>query len=376
MITARFAPQEVSPPVSSPAFVGPEMSPLQLRDVTVANRVWMSPMAQYSAAPDGKPTDWHLVHYGARAVGGAGLIMIEATAVGPSHRCTAADLGLWNEEQAAAHRRLTSFISEQGAVPAIQLQAAGRKGSHKLPWDGLGQNDPVRVGDGGWDTIAPSTVPFGDLSLPQEASHADIDRTVADFAHSATMARHAGYQVVEIQASHGYILHAFLSPLSNHRTDEYGGTLQNRMRFPLRVAQAVREAFPAEKPVFVRITATDWVEGGISIDEAAIFAKELAAVGIDLLDVTSGVLLRDVQARPPARDGVHIEFADALKKASGLPVAPVGQIAGMSLAGEVVASGRADAVLMGRALLRDPYLVLHHRRDDHSSWPNQYHRAL
>ncbi|MFE9294952.1 oxidoreductase [Streptomyces niveus] len=148
--------------------------PPQLRDVTVANRVWMSPMAQYSAAPDGEPTDWHLVHYGARAVGGAGLIMIEATAVGPSHRCTAADLGLWNEEQAAAHRRLTSFISEQGAVPAIQLQAAGRKGSHKLPWDGLGQNDPVRVGDGGWGAIAPSTVPFGDLSLPREASHADL----------------------------------------------------------------------------------------------------------------------------------------------------------------------------------------------------------
>ncbi|MEU0279789.1 NADH:flavin oxidoreductase/NADH oxidase [Streptomyces sp. NPDC006195] len=269
-----------------------------------------------------------------------------------------------------------SFISEQGAVPAIQLRAAGRKGSHKLPWDGLGQNDPVHVGEGGWDTIAPSTVPFGDLSLPREASHTDIDRTVADFAHSARMAHHAGYQVVEIQASHGYILHAFLSPLSHHRTDEYGGNPQNRMRFPLRVARAVREAFPAENPVFVRITATDWVEGGISIDEAAVFAKELAAVGIDLLDVTSGVLLRDVQARPPAREGVHIEFADTLKKASGLPVAPVGQIADMSLAGDVVARGRADAVLMGRALLRDPYLVLHHRRDDPSSWPNQYHRAL
>ncbi|MEV8391720.1 MULTISPECIES: hypothetical protein [unclassified Streptomyces] len=232
------------------------------------------------------------------------------------------------------------------------------------------------MGDGGWDTIAPSTVPFGDLSLPQEASHADIDRTAADFAHSAEMAHHAGYQVVEIQASHGYILHAFLSTLSNHRTDEYGGTLQNRMRFPLRVARAVRQAFPAEKPVFVRITATDWVEGGISIDEAAVFAKELAAVGIDLLDVTSGVLLQDVRARPPAREGVHIEFADTLKKASGLPVTPVGQIADMSLAGDVVASGRADAVLMGRALLRDPYLVLSHRRDDPSSWPNQYYRAL
>ncbi|BCL33341.1 NADH:flavin oxidoreductase/NADH oxidase [Streptomyces aurantiacus] len=362
--------------MSSTAFTGPEMSPLHLRDVTVANRVWMSPMAQYSAAADGKPTDWHLVHYGARAVGGAGLVMIEATAVGPAHRCTTADLGIWNEEQAAAHRRLASFISEQGAVPAIQLQAAGRKGSHQLPWVGLGQNDPVSVADGGWETVAPSTVPFGNLSLPQEASHADIDEVVADFAHAAEMAHLAGYQVAEIQASHGYILHAFLSPLSNHRTDEFGGSLQNRMRFPLRVARAVRQAFPAEKPVFVRITATDWVEGGVSIEEAAAFAKELAAVGVDFLDVTSGVLVQDAQARPPVREGVHVEFAETLKQASGLPVAPVGQIGDLSLAGEVVASGQADAVLMGRAWLRDPYLVLRHRRDDPSSWPNQYYRAL
>ncbi|OPF81839.1 oxidoreductase [Streptomyces antioxidans] len=352
------------------------MSPLRLRGVTVANRVWMSPMAQYSAGADGKPTDWHFVHYGARAVGGVGLIMVEATAVGPSHRTTSADLGIWNEEQAAAHRRLTSFISGAGTVPAIQLQAAGRKGSHQVPWVGEGQNGPVAVADGGWETIAPSPVPFGDLGVPREASHADIDEVVEAFARAARMAHLAGYEVVEIQAAHGYVLHEFLSPLSNHRTDEYGGSPGNRMRLPLRVARAVREAFPAEKPVFVRITATDWIEGGISIDDAAAFAEELAATGIDLLDVTSGVLVRDLRARPPVRDGVHVAFADTLKRASGLPVAPVGQLADLSQAAEAVANGRADAVLMGRALLRDPYLALFNRRDDTAAWPNQYHRAL
>ncbi|MFF4755517.1 NADH:flavin oxidoreductase/NADH oxidase [Streptomyces sp. NPDC002514] len=352
------------------------MSPLKLREVTVANRVWMSPMAQYSAGPDGKPTDWHLVHYGARAVGGVGLIMVESNAVGPLHRTTSADLGIWNEEQAAAHRRLTSFITERGTVPAIQLLAAGRKGSHQLPWVGEGQNGPVRVADGGWETIAPSVIPFGDLSVPREADHDDIDEVVEAFAQAARMSHLAGYQVVEIHAAHGYILHQFLSPLSNRRTDEYGGSLQNRMRLPLRVARAVREAFPAEKPVFARVTATDWLEGGISLHEAATFAKELAAGGIDLLDVTSGVLVRDLEARPPVQDGVNVEFANTLKEASGLAVAPVGQIGDLSLAGEVVAGGQADAVLMGRALLRDPYLVLHDRPGDTAAWPNQYHRAL
>ncbi|MDJ1132299.1 NADH:flavin oxidoreductase/NADH oxidase [Streptomyces iconiensis] len=355
---------------------GPEMRrPLRLREVTVPNRIWMSPMAQYSAGADGKPTDWHLVHYGARAVGGAGLVMVEATAVGPSQRTTSADLGIWNEEQAAAHRRLTSFIAERGAVPAIQLLAAGRKGSHQVPWEGEGQNGPVSVADGGWQTIGPSAVPLGDLSVPREADRADMDEVVEAFAQAVRMSHLAGYEAVEIHAAHGYIVHQFLSPLSNHRTDEYGGSLQNRMRLPLRVARAVREAFPAEKPVFFRVTATDWAEGGITPDEAATFAKELAAVGIDLLDISSGGAVRSREARAPAREGVHVGFADALKTASGLAVAPVGQI-GMRQAGELVADGRADAVLMGRPLLRDPYLPLRDRPDDKAAWPRQYHRAL
>jgi 2,4-dienoyl-CoA reductase-like NADH-dependent reductase (Old Yellow Enzyme family) len=232
------------------------------------------------------------------------------------------------------------------------------------------------VADGGWERIGPSAIPFGDLGVPREARNADIDKVVEAFARSARLAHEAGYQVVELHAAHGYLLHQFLSPLSNHRTDEYGGSLQNRMRLPLRVASAVRDAFPAEKPVFVRITATDWVEGGISADEAAMFAKELACVGIDLLDVSSGLLVRDREARPPMRDGVNVALATALKKASGLAVAPVGQIGDLSLAGEVVAEGQADAVLIGRALLRDPYLALRDRPGDTTAWPRQYHRAL
>ncbi|WP_020670131.1 NADH:flavin oxidoreductase/NADH oxidase [Amycolatopsis nigrescens] len=355
---------------------GPEMNPLRLREVTVPNRVWMSPMAQYAAEPDGMPTDWHLAHYGPRAVGGVGLLMVESTAVGPLHRTTSADLGIWTEEQAIAHRRLTSFITRHGAVPAIQLLAAGRKGSHQVPWEGAGQNGSVGVADGGWDVIAPSAIPFGDLPVPREAGQADLDEVVAAFAKATRMSHLAGYRAVEIHASHGYLLHQFLSPLANHRTDEYGGSPRNRMRFPLRVARAVREAFPADKPVFVRITATDWIEGGITIEDAAEFAKELAAEGIDLLDVTSGVLVRDAEARPPAREGVNVGFASTLKEASGLAVAPVGQIGGLAMAGRIVGDGEADAVLMGRPLLRDPYLALRNRPTDKAAWPTRYHRAL
>ncbi|WP_328610619.1 NADH:flavin oxidoreductase/NADH oxidase [Amycolatopsis sp. NBC_00345] len=360
----------------STEFPAPELNPLRLRDITVPNRVWMSPMAQYAAGPDGLPTDWHLVHYGPRAVGGVGLVMVESTAVGPRHRTTSADLGIWTEEQALAHRRLTSFVSGHGAVPAIQLLAAGRKGSHQVPWEGAGQNGPVGAADGGWDLIAPSAIPFGDLALPREADQADLDEVVAAFAQAARMSHLAGYQAVEIHAAHGYLLHQFLSPLANHRTDEYGGSPQNRMRLPLRVARAVREAFPADKPVFVRITATDWAEGGITIEEAAGFAKELAAAGIDLLDVTSGVLVRDLEARPPAREGVNVGFATTLRQASGLAVAPVGQIGDLATARRIVGDGEADAVLMGRPLLRDPYLALRDRPTDKEAWPARYHRAL
>ncbi|MEW2220772.1 NADH:flavin oxidoreductase/NADH oxidase [Streptomyces sp. NPDC006990] len=362
--------------MSGPDSVVSVLRPLRLRDVTFANRVWMSPMAQYAAGADGKPTDWHLVHYGSRAVGGVGLVMVEATAVGPSHRTTSADLGLWNEEQAAAHRRLTAFLAAHGTVPAVELQAAGRKGSHQLPWVGAGQNGSVSEADGGWATTGASATPFGDLRPPREATRADIDEAVEAFAQAARMADLAGYQAVEIQGAHGYLLHEFLSPAANRRTDEYGGSPRNRMRMPLRVARAVREAFPAEKPAFFRITATDWIAGGLTLDETAAFAKELAAVGIDLLDVSSGLVVRDREARAPVREAVHAEFADTLKTASGLAVAPVGQINDLTLADHLVASGRADAVMIGRALLRDPYFALRAPATGPAAWPPQYRRAL
>jgi 2,4-dienoyl-CoA reductase-like NADH-dependent reductase (Old Yellow Enzyme family) len=362
--------------VPSAAFNGPELEPLKLREITVSNRVWMSPMAQYAAGPDGVPTNWHFAHYGGRAVGGMGLMMVEGTAIGPTHRTTSADLGIWSEEQVAAHRRLTGFIAEHGPVPAIQLNAPGRKGSHKLLWEGAGQNAAVSVADGGWDLVAPSAIPFGDLAVPREASPADLDELVETYVRAARNAHEAGYQVLELIAGHGYLLHQFLSPLSNHRTDEYGGSLDNRMRFPLRVARAVREAFPPEKALCIRITATDYVEGGITIEEASKFAKELAAVGVDLLDVTSGLVVRDREARPPAWDGINVDFASTLRTASGLAVAPSWQINDLARSREVIGSGKADAVLIGRPFLRDPYFALRERMTDKDAWPVRYHRAL
>lgn len=331
-------------------------------------------MCQYSAGSGGLPTDWHLAHYGSRAVGGVGLVVVESTAVGPEHRTTASDLGIWNEEQAVAHQRLTSFISATGAVAAAQLQCAGRKSSHERPWEGQGQNGPVSPEAGGWTPVAPSAVQFGDLSTPREATLDDIDEVVAAYANAAQMSDLAGYQVVEIHAGHGYLLHQFLSPLANQRTDEYGGSLDNRMRLTLRVARAVRDAFPEDKPVLIRITATDWVDGGITIDEASMLAKELAVVGIDLLDVTSGGLL--YEAPPPRRDGLNVEFGGILKEASGLPVATGGQIRDHALVDNVLRRGDADAVLIGRALLRDPYFALRGKDVGKSRWPSQYHRAL
>jgi len=356
---------------------GPDLvnTPLTLRGQTIPNRVWMSPMCQYSARADGFPTDWHLVHYGSRAVGGAGLVMVESTAIAPDQRTTAADLGLWNEQQARTHRRLTRFIKDAGAVPAVQLQAAGRKSSHQVPWREKGQNSPVPASQGGWTPLAPSALAFGSLATPREMGQEDIDHLVEAFATAAQLAQTAGYDVVEIHAAHGYLLHQFLSPLTNLRTDEYGGSLENRMRLPLRVARAVRCSFDADKPVFVRITATDWIPGGIVTGEAAVFAAELAKAGIDLLDVTSGAL--EPGTAPPRKPGLNVDFCAELKVASALPVAPVGQIEDAEAAAAVLATADVDAVIIGRALLRDPYFPL--RLDTPNPkevWPSQYHRGL
>jgi 2,4-dienoyl-CoA reductase-like NADH-dependent reductase (Old Yellow Enzyme family) len=335
----------------------------------------MSPMCQYSAGPDGVPTSWHTVHYVSRAVGGSGTVMVESTAIGPRHRTTASDLGLWNGHQVQAHSRLASDIRGAGAVAAVQLQSAGRKSSHNVPWVGGGQNSPVALEEGGWIPVAPSARPFGNLTVPAEMTVGEIDEVVEDFAHAASNAHEAGYDVVEIHAAHGYLLHQFLSPLSNHRLDNYGGSLENRMRLPLRVAQTVRDTFPQHKPVFVRITATDWIDGGITLDEASVFARALAGRGIDLLDVTSGALT--VDAPPPNRQALNVEFAQTLRAQSGIPVAPVGQLSDPELVGTVLEQSKVDAVIVGRALLRDPYFALRLLGGDAKAhWPRQYHRAL
>ena len=332
-------------------------------------------MCQYSAGHDGVPTTWHRVHYGSRAVGGAGMIMVESTAVGPRHRTTPHDLGLWSAEQVEGHRMLAAQIKELGSVPAVQLNSAGRKSSHRQPWVQSGQNSAVPVQDGGWMPLAPSARAFGKLAVPAEMTAADIDDVVAAFAAATVNAHDAGYDVVEIHAAHGYLLHQFLSPVSNARQDGYGGSLENRMRLPLRVAKAVRDAFPPEKPVVVRMTATDWIEGGITLEEATVFAQRLGRLGIDLLDVTSGALAPD--APPPNRQGLNLEFAESLKESSGTAVAPVGQMADPDLLRNVFESSSVDAVILGRALLLDPYYALRlagGRPKEY--WPSQYHRAL
>ncbi|MET8944155.1 NADH:flavin oxidoreductase/NADH oxidase [Streptomyces sp. NPDC004542] len=347
---------------------------IRLREIDVPNRIWMSPMCQYSAGPDGVPTDWHLVHYASRAVGGAGLVMVESTAVSAGQRTTSADLGLYTQEQVAGHRRLTDLIREHGAVPAVQLQCAGRKSSHMRPWEQRGQQSPVGVADGGWIPVAPSAIPFSDLTTPREATEADLDELEEAFARAARLADQAGYDVAEVHAAHGYLLHQFLSPLANTRTDRYGGSLENRMRFPLRAIAAARAAWPESKPLLVRVTATDWVDGGITVDEAEVFSKELADLGVDMLDVTSGALVHD---GPRMTEPLYnVPFARPLRAASGLPVAAVGLITEPEQTESVIAHS-ADAVLIGRALLRDPYWPLRARDTAPTvSWPAQYHRAL
>lgn len=339
--------------------------PFTLRSLTIPNRVWMAPMCQYSAddhGPDmGVPHDWHFAHLAARAVGGAGLILTEATAVSPEGRISPADLGLWNDRQVAAFRRITSFLEAHGAVPAVQLAHAGRKASTERPWRGGGPAGPEAHG---WTTVAPSPLPFAEgYPAPRELTKDDIAQVVADFAAAARRALAAGFKVVEIHGAHGYLINGFLSPHSNHRTDEYGGSFENRTRFALEVVDAVRAVWPEELPVFFRISATDWLtenpeddREGWTADETVRFAKDLAAHGVDLLDTSTGGNAPD--AVIPTAPGYQVPFAARVREETGLPVGAVGLITDPAQAEEIVASGRADAVLLGRELLRDPYWPL------------------
>jgi 2,4-dienoyl-CoA reductase-like NADH-dependent reductase (Old Yellow Enzyme family) len=347
-------------------------SPLQLRSLTLRNRIFVSPMCQYSCR-DGLVNDWHLVHLGSRAVGGAALVMVEATAVNPEARISAGDSGLWNSAQADALAPIAAFITAQGAVPALQLGHAGRKASVLPPWQGGAAASPA---DGGWQPVAPSPLAFSPSSpLPLELSVSALDQICADFEAAAKRALGAGFQVIEVHMAHGYLLHQFLSPLSNRRTDNFGGTLANRMRFPLQVARQVREIWPQNLPVLVRISATDWVAGGWDLPQSLELCRRLKELGIDLIDCSSGGLVPDAQI--PVGPGFQTPLAAQIRAAVGIATGAVGLITSAVQAEQIIATGQADAVLLARQLLRDPYWPQQAARElkaEHS-WPVQYERA-
>ncbi|MFI1675547.1 NADH:flavin oxidoreductase/NADH oxidase [Streptomyces sp. NPDC020607] len=353
--------------------------PYTLRSLTIPNRVWMPPMCQYSAAPEGAeagaPRDWHFAHYAARATGGTGLIIVEATAVSADGRISPYDLGIWNDTQAAAFRRITDFLKSQGTVPAIQLGHAGRKASTDRPWKG---GAPVGADEHGWQPVAPSPVPFdGRHPVPTELTVERIREIVGQFADAARRSLDAGFEIAEIHGAHGYLVGEFLSPHSNRRTDAYGGSYENRTRFALEVVDAVRAVWPEDKPLFFRISATDWLEeAGWTADDTVRFATDLKEHGVDLLDVSTGGNAAGV--RIPVEPGYQVPFAARVKAETELPVAAVGLITDIEQAEKIVANGEADAVLLGRELLRDPSWARRAGRELGAEVhvPEQYHRSV
>jgi 2,4-dienoyl-CoA reductase-like NADH-dependent reductase (Old Yellow Enzyme family) len=347
-------------------------SPLTLRSITFRNRVFVSPMCQYSSH-DGMPTAWHFVHLGSRAVGGAGLVMVEASAVSPEGRISPDDSGIWSDAHAEAFAPIAKFIREQGAVPGIQLAHAGRKGSCSLPWLGGG---PLGMESCGWQPLGPGNVPF-DVGhpVPRALTLDELYEIEANFRAAARRALAAEFQVVELHMAHGYLLHEFLSPLVNHRDDNYGGSLENRLRFPLRVARSVRDEWPSELPLFVRISATDWVEGGWDINQSVILAGHLKEIGVDLIDCSSGFAVPNEPV--PFGPGFQVPFAARVRAEAEIASGAVGYITEAAQAEQIVATGQADAVLLGREMLRDPYWPLHAAKELHADvpWPNQYLRA-
>jgi 2,4-dienoyl-CoA reductase-like NADH-dependent reductase (Old Yellow Enzyme family) len=329
-------------------------TPLTVGDVTFRNRITVSPMCQYSAE-DGLAGDWHLVHLGSRAAGGAGLVLTEAAAVEARGRISPGDIGIWKDEQIGPLTRIARFLRRQGAAAGIQLAHAGRKGSSQRPWEG-GAAIPAQAG--GWQTVAPSAVPFQSQDpLPVELSKSEIHSIAGAFQAAARRAFQAGFQVAEIHGAHGYLIHQFLSPLSNRRTDEYGGPFENRARFALEVIAAVREAWPHNLPLFLRISCTDWVEGGWTPEESVELARRVGALGVDLIDCSSGGSAADAQV--PVAPGYQVPFAARIRREAGILTGAVGLITAPRQADEIIRSGKADLVLMGRELLRDPHFPLH-----------------
>lgn len=346
-------------------------SPLRLREIEFRNRVFVSPMCQYSSQ-NGKPSEWHLVHLGSRAVGGAALVMVEATAVSPEGRISPGDSGIWSEDHARAFQPISSFIKTQGVVPGIQIAHAGRKGSTDAPWRG---GKPLEESEEGWQTLGPSPVQFGDYPAPREMNQEDIETVVAQFTNAARCSLYAGFEVIEIHMAHGYLLHEFLSPLSNQRKDENGGSLEARARIPLRVAEAVRRIWPAHLPVFVRISATDWADDGWDLTQSIVFSGWLQKIGVDLIDCSSGGLVPGVKI--PIEPGYQVSFAAAIRKKVGIATGAVGLITEALQAEQIISSGEADAVFLARAMLRDPYWPLHAAKElkADTPWPAQYLRA-
>jgi 2,4-dienoyl-CoA reductase-like NADH-dependent reductase (Old Yellow Enzyme family) len=347
-------------------------SELKLRGVTFRNRIFVSPMCQYSS-DDGLPTDWHFVHLGSRAVGGAGLVMVEATGVCPEGRISPQDSGLWSKRHAEAFKKITRFIKEQGAVPGIQLAHAGRKASTAAPWDG---DKEVPTSRGGWTPLAPSAIRFDEgYPMPREMTTRDIAEAVSRFVDAARLALEAGFEVLELHFAHGYLANEFLSPLSNQRKDAYGGSRDNRMRFPLQIAAAVRKVWPNSLPLFARISTTEWVDGGWDLPDSVELAKRLKGLGVDLIDCSSGGSV--ARAKIPAGPGYQVPFAAAIRKEAGIATGAVGMITQPAQAEQIIASGQADAVLLAREMLRDPYWPLHAAKALGADipWPRQYSRA-
>lgn len=348
-------------------------SPLTIRNITFKNRIVVSPMCQYSAK-DGFANDWHLVHLGSRAVGGAGIVIMEATAVSPEGRISPSDLGIWKDEHIEFLQRITSFIETQGSVPGIQLSHAGRKASHETPWDG---NKAIGAEENdGWQTIAPSPVAYADTDpLPQQMSLNEIRQSVNDFARAAQRAVDAGFKVFEIHAAHGYLINEFLSPLSNIRTDEYGGSFENRIKFLLEITAAVRKTIGYNLPLFVRISASEWVEDGWSVEDSVKLAKELKAASVDLIDCSSGGNSRAQKITAGPLYQVH--FAEQVKKQAEIATGAVGMITTATECEGILQNGQADMVIMAREMLRDPYFPLHAAKELGVDlvWPKQYDRA-
>ena len=347
-------------------------SPFTQRSVTFRNRIGVSPMCQYSAM-DGLANDWHLVHLGSRAVGGAGMVMVEATAVSPEGRITPGCLGLWNDEQTEPLKRIAAFLQQQGAVPAIQLAHAGRKASCQRPWEG---GKPLAPEEGAWQTIAPSARGYRESDpQPLAMGEFEMEKLVNDFVRAAERSLKAGFQLIEIHAAHGYLLHQFLSPLSNMRTDAYGGSFENRIRMLCTVVRAVRVVWPKHLPLWVRISCTDWVEGGWTIEDSMQLASILKPLGVDLIDCSSGG--NSPLQKIPVAPGYQVPFAERIRQQTDMNTAAVGLITTGRQCEEIIARGQADMVLLAREMLRNPYFPWQAARElgVEIEWPEQYVRG-